>query len=54
METRLQRIQQIAHAVSAVVCVDCGFPIPQPRSEAVRGCTRCVDCQEVAEVRKCA
>jgi phage/conjugal plasmid C-4 type zinc finger TraR family protein len=30
-------------------CIDCGELIPQARREAVRGCQRCIDCQEAAE-----
>ena len=27
-------------------CKDCGEPIPDARQRAVKGCTRCIDCQE--------
>lgn len=54
LTARLRRIEQVALAVSAVCCEDCGWPIPEARRSAVRGCTRCVECQEVMEVRKCA
>lgn len=30
-------------------CEDCGEPIPLARQQAVRGCTRCVLCQEYEE-----
>lgn len=30
-------------------CEDCGEPIPEARRNAVRGCTRCVQCQTDAE-----
>ena len=30
---------------SAEDCEDCGEPIPQARRQAVRGCSRCIDCQ---------
>ncbi|MFJ3259862.1 TraR/DksA C4-type zinc finger protein [Pseudomonas sp. NPDC086581] len=54
---RLQRIEEIAVSISYECCGDCGVPIPEARREAVRGCTRCIDCQsikELVEVRKCA
>ena len=30
-------------------CEDCGEPIPAARQRAVKGCTRCVLCQEYEE-----
>ena len=30
-------------------CIDCGDPIPERRRQAVPGCKRCVDCQELLE-----
>ncbi|KIC12824.1 TraR/DksA family transcriptional regulator [Morococcus cerebrosus] len=30
-------------------CEDCGAPIPEARRRAVRGCTRCIGCQEYFE-----
>lgn len=30
-------------------CEDCGAPIPKARQQAVKGCTRCVVCQEYFE-----
>lgn len=35
--------------VSNWFCDDCLEGIPAARREAVQGCTRCVDCQEIAE-----
>jgi len=30
-------------------CEDCGDTIPEARRTAIKGCTRCVWCQELAE-----
>lgn len=30
-------------------CTDCGEPIPEARRQAVSGCLRCIDCQELHE-----
>ncbi|MBF1285498.1 TraR/DksA family transcriptional regulator [Neisseria sp. CP9] len=30
-------------------CEDCGSPIPDARRKAVKGCTRCIVCQEYFE-----
>jgi phage/conjugal plasmid C-4 type zinc finger TraR family protein len=30
-------------------CIDCDDPIPQERREAIRGCERCTDCQNIHE-----
>lgn len=36
-------------APSAHWCIDCDAPIPEARRLAVPGCTRCVECQALAE-----
>lgn len=36
-------------ATSALVCEDCGEPIPEPRRRASPGCTRCIECQQLRE-----
>lgn len=38
------------HKVSLTHCEDCGEPIPTARQQAVPSCTRCVLCQQYAEV----
>lgn len=38
--------------VSATNCAECECEIPRPRREAVKGCQLCVDCQQIAEVRR--
>ena len=35
--------------VGASFWEDCDAPIPEQRRRAVRGVTRCVDCQDIAE-----
>lgn len=30
-------------------CVECGDEIPQKRRVAIKGCTRCADCQDLKE-----
>lgn len=32
-------------------CVDCGLEIPEKRRQFSKGITRCVDCQEIAEIK---
>jgi len=34
-------------ALSRFFCIDCDDPIPLGRREAVPGCVRCTDCEEV-------
>lgn len=36
-------------SVSASFCEECDAPIPEQRRLAVRGVTRCVSCQDMAE-----
>lgn len=33
-------------------CTDCGERIPTERREAVSACTRCIHCEQAAEVRQ--
>lgn len=44
------RVQYVGQ--SATHCEDCDCEIPLLRREAVPGVTRCIDCQEISEVRK--
>lgn len=44
------RVQYVGQ--SATHCEDCDCEIPEARRVAVKGCVRCVDCQEISEVRK--
>lgn len=32
-------------------CVDCGLEIPLARRQFAKGITRCVDCQEIVEIK---
>jgi phage/conjugal plasmid C-4 type zinc finger TraR family protein len=32
-------------------CVDCGEEIPEARRRAIKGCPRCVGCQEIVDKR---
>ena len=33
-------------------CVDCGVEIPLARRQFAKGITRCVDCQEIVEIKR--
>jgi len=46
---RFAATQPAAGAQSLSHCEDCGEGIPLARQRAVRGCSRCVDCQQRAE-----
>ena len=48
-ENMINHLREEEKVISSSVCVDCGEPIPLMRRLAVRGCFRCVDCQEIAE-----
>ncbi|MER2545908.1 MAG: TraR/DksA C4-type zinc finger protein [Candidatus Accumulibacter phosphatis] len=37
---------------SALVCVNCGDPIPELRRSAYPGVTRCIDCQQFQESKR--
>lgn len=34
---------------SRLTCVDCDDPIPEKRRLAIKGCLRCIQCQELSE-----
>ena len=40
------------NAVSATHCIECGDQISDKRREAVKGCTMCADCQQIAELKR--
>ena len=33
-------------------CTDCGLEIPEKRRQFAKGITRCVDCQEIVEIKR--
>lgn len=39
-------------AYSFLICEDCDGPIPEARRLAQPGCTMCVTCQEIDDVRR--
>jgi phage/conjugal plasmid C-4 type zinc finger TraR family protein len=46
-----RQLAKQAEVESAEYCEDCGDEIPEARRQAVRGCQRCVFCQEKLERR---
>ena len=38
--------------ISRVFCIDCDIVIPKARLAVVSGCMRCVDCQEIVEIKR--
>lgn len=54
MLMREQQIKAVTNRVvsaSAFECEDCDKPIPEQRRIASMGCTRCVDCQAIFELK---
>jgi len=47
-----QRAAAQPRGPSATHCEDCDEPIPALRREKVAGCTTCVECQRVREVKR--
>ena len=39
------------NVLSRTFCIDCDIVIPKERLAVVKGCQRCVDCQEIAEIK---
>lgn len=44
-------VTQRPKGVSAIFCEECDSAIPEARRRAVSGVSRCVSCQEIAELR---
>lgn len=40
------------YTISASECEECGVAIPAARRQAVPGCSTCVDCQALLEMRR--
>ncbi|MDF0606645.1 TraR/DksA C4-type zinc finger protein [Neisseriaceae bacterium TC5R-5] len=51
-ELAIAATHQLSLGESLAECEDCGGQIPPARRAAVRGCTRCVYCQEHQERRQ--
>lgn len=51
-EFALAKHQQKPTACSRLFCEDCDEPIPEARRQAITGCTRCRDCQEIYELQQ--
>ena len=43
---------QAVHRPSLTHCQDCDEPIPEKRRRMINGCTRCVDCQAIYELKR--
>jgi len=52
LEVALARRPQLPVGPSATHCDDCDEPIPALRREKVAGCTTCVECQRIREVKR--
>lgn len=50
-EVALTKHRQKQTACSLTHCEDCNEPIPEMRRKYVIGCTRCVDCQAIHELK---
>jgi len=58
-EHQLRMLQeQIAQAItaprsaSAHICEDCEMAIPEPRRKIIPGVQRCIECQEINEIKR--
>ena len=52
LEQRIKAVTGRYIGVSAFECIDCGNPIPEQRRMAVPGCLRCIDCQDIFELKQ--
>lgn len=50
-ENQIKAITNRPRGVSAFFCTDCDRPIPENRRVAYPGCTTCIDCQTISEIK---
>lgn len=51
LESQIAAARTTAAGVSAFECEECDKPIPESRRRAVIGCTMCIDCQVIDELK---
>ena len=52
LEKQIQAVTHRPVGVSAFECIDCGCVISEQRRKAATGCLRCVDCQDIFELKQ--
>jgi len=51
LERNLANVTGRPIVISKFFCLDCGVDIPEARRRAVKGVTRCVNCQQISELK---
>jgi len=49
LRSALSRVPKPENSESLTHCIECGREIPERRRQAIEGCTRCVECQELED-----
>lgn len=52
LEKQIEAARGKCIGISAIECADCGCVIPEQRRIAAPGCIRCIDCQDVFELKQ--
>ena len=52
LQEQIARATRTTRAPSAHFCEDCENAIPEQRRRVIPGVQRCIDCQEISELRK--
>lgn len=52
LEQQIEAARKLANRVSAFECENCDHTIPEARRQAVIGCTLCIDCQTLYELKE--
>lgn len=52
LQEQIARATRTTRAPSADFCEDCECPIPEKRRKIIPGVQRCIECQEINELRK--
>ncbi|NGX89578.1 TraR/DksA family transcriptional regulator [Rahnella sp. Lac-M11] len=52
LQEQIARATHTTRAPSAYFCEDCGSVIPEKRRKIIPGVQRCIECQEINELRK--
>ncbi|QLK62519.1 conjugal transfer protein TraR [Enterobacteriaceae bacterium Kacie_13] len=51
LEEQITRATHAPRSASAYFCEDCEMAIPEPRRKIIPGVKRCIECQEINEIK---
>lgn len=52
LQAQITQATRTQPSPSAFSCVDCDTPIAEPRRKIIPGVQRCIECQEIEEIKR--